>query len=136
MERILIENGCWIWQSSLNDAGYAVMSVPVNGKCAPRRVHKMLYEFINGPVEDGLCLDHLCRNRNCINPKHLEPVTWRENILRGNSMSAIHARKTHCIRGHEFDGKWRNSRRCSKCQKIRNDYWNGKKRGINPIAAI
>lgn len=57
----------------------------------------MMYELVVGPVSDGLVLDHLCRNRSCVNPAHLEPVTIGENVQRGVHANAI---KTHCKRGH------------------------------------
>lgn len=71
--------GCWNWLVMLNPAGYA--STRINGKT--QRVHKLLYEIINGPVPKGLELDHTCRNRRCINPDHLEPVTHAVNMQRG-----------------------------------------------------
>jgi hypothetical protein len=75
-----------------------------------------------GAVPEGLELDHLCRVRGCVNPKHLEPVTHRENLMRGESWSAVNARKTHCPEGHPYDetntyidGKGR--RRCRECAR-------------------
>jgi HNH endonuclease len=63
-----------------------------------------MYRLLVGPVPEGLELDHLCRNRACVNPAHLEPVSHRENVLRGASFAAINAVKTHCIHdGHPFD---------------------------------
>ncbi|WP_353848602.1 HNH endonuclease signature motif containing protein [Cellulomonas sp.] len=62
----------------------------------------MAWEQENGPIPPGMQLDHLCRVRECVNPLHLELVTQRENILRGESPAAHHARKTHCDHGHEF----------------------------------
>lgn len=64
--------------------------------------HVMAYTLLVGPVPEGLQLDHTCRVRDCWNVKHLEPVTCRENLLRGNTAAALNAAKTHCKRGHEF----------------------------------
>jgi hypothetical protein len=64
--------------------------------------HRWSWEKVNGSVPDDLHIDHLCRNRACVNPAHLEPVTRRENILRGVGITAQNARKTHCKNGHEF----------------------------------
>lgn len=91
-------DGCWEWQGSLTSAGYGRTSV--NGKTV--FTHRYSYEQIVGPIPEGLVIDHLCRNRSCCNPGHLEPVTNRENVLRGIGPSAINARKTHCPEGHEL----------------------------------
>jgi hypothetical protein len=67
-------------------------------------MHRYAYEALVGPIPDGKQIDHLCRNRACCNPEHLEPVTIQENIRRGEGPQAINARKTHCIRGHALSG--------------------------------
>jgi hypothetical protein len=76
-----------------------------------------------GPIPEGKQLDHLCRNRACINPEHLEPVTAKENILRGESFSAKNARKTHCIHGHELSGDnlriLKHGRVCLECRRTK-----------------
>jgi hypothetical protein len=92
-------DGCWVWVASRDAWGY--------GHFGHRRVirsaHRCAYEIAVGPIPDGLTIDHLCRNPACVNPAHLEPVTMTENLRRGMSPSAIHARQTHCIHGHSFD---------------------------------
>lgn len=112
--------GCWVWTGTLSADGYGVINV--GGK--RRYTHTWYYEEHVSPVPDGLEPDHLCRNRPCANPGHLELVTHRENILRGESPQAINARKTHCIRGHEFtpENTYRTpstgGRSCRKCMAI------------------
>lgn len=92
-------SGCWIWTANLRQ-GYGVFRLG-----ALRPAHRVAWEWAKGPVPDGLPLDHLCRNRACVRPSHLEPVTHRENILRGNGFSGRNARKTHCKRGHPLSGE-------------------------------
>jgi len=86
--------------------------------------HRISYELLKGDIPEGLDLDHLCRNRGCVNPDHLEPVTRKENLLRGNTIPAKHARKTHCPQGHEYTKgntfiSKSGSRHCRKCRAIR-----------------
>jgi hypothetical protein len=82
----------------------------------------LVYELLVGPVGADLTLDHLCRNRACVNPDHLEPVTIAVNVLRGESPPARNARKTHCPQGHEYtpDNTYYNQkgwRACATCSK-------------------
>ncbi|MEV4271931.1 HNH endonuclease signature motif containing protein [Micromonospora aurantiaca (nom. illeg.)] len=85
-----------------------------------RPAHRIAYEMKRGPVPDGLELDHLCRNRRCVRPAHLEPVTRRTNLLRGETIPARLAERTHCRHGHEFTPEntyqWRGSRFCRTCR--------------------
>lgn len=90
---------CWIFDGYLNN-GYG--RAKVNGKV--QTVHRVVYEALVGGVPECWVLDHLCRNRACYNPLHLEPVTQQENILRGLGLAAINARKTHCPAGHPYSG--------------------------------
>lgn len=95
---VVQENGCWEWTGPPGAQGYGYITV------ARRRMsaHLYVWETYRGPVAPGLELDHLCRNRMCVRPDHLEPVTRRENILRGIGPAAQHARKTHCPQGHPY----------------------------------
>lgn len=97
--RIHADGICWEWQGNKNTQGRGQFYA--NGR--QHQAHRVAYEILVGPVPDGLELDHLCRNPICANPDHLEPVTHRENILRGYNPAAANARKTHCKRGHPFD---------------------------------
>ena len=93
-------DGCWVWQGSFFKDGYG--RIALSGRT--RLVHRVAYEHFVGPVPEELALDHLCRNRACFNPAHLEPVTIRENLFRSPITAAsVKAAQTHCIRGHEFD---------------------------------
>ena len=91
---------CWLWQGSIaKNRGYGTFR---KAHLVSVKAHRFAYEFCVGPIPEGLQIDHLCRVRNCVNPDHLEAVSPRENMRRGVSPAANHARKTHCIRGHEF----------------------------------
>lgn len=96
----------------------------VDGK--QRYAHRLAYEWAVGPIPPGAQIDHLCREPRCINPDHLEAVTQRENIVRGESPSAVNARKTHCLHGHEFtpENTYRRpddgNRQCRACANERN----------------
>jgi hypothetical protein len=95
------ETGCWEWTANTDPRGYGRIKVGGrNGQKA--KAYRVSYELAYGPIPEGLTIDHLCRVRHCINPAHLEAVPMVVNTLRGISVPAINARKTHCIRGHEF----------------------------------
>lgn len=91
--------GCWWWLGYHNWAGYPLFGPNRDSVNA----HRWYYHNHVKPVPEGMDLDHLCRNRGCVNPDHLEIVTHRENMMRSNAVSAIAARKTHCKWGHEFN---------------------------------
>lgn len=103
--KILVRpDGCWIWTAGMRRGGYG--RIRVGGKGSPTTVaHRFAYERLFGPVPDRLQLDHLCRNRACANPSHVEPVSSRENTLRGETPAALNAAKTQCPVGHEYDEK-------------------------------
>lgn len=116
-------DSCWIWKGSDGGNGYGEFHM--NGKSV--RAHRAVYELLVGKIPKGLVIDHLCRNRICVNPKHLEPVTQKVNILRGTGASARNAKKTYCLRGHELKGRnmnmtlrgWRRCRRCNNDWSIK-----------------
>ena len=91
-------SGCWLWESTMGYKGYGRFWY--QGRM--RSAHRLAYEEYVEPIPEGLTLDHLCRVRNCIAPDHLEPVTNKENLLRGFGVSAINARKQECVKGHPF----------------------------------
>jgi hypothetical protein len=92
---------CWNWTGAIDRDGYGRFTV--NGQFCI--AHRCAYEFLKGKIPDGLPLDHLCRNRRCVNPDHLEAVSIRENTLRSPvAITAVNSRKTHCIHGHELSG--------------------------------
>lgn len=78
-------SGCWEWDGKLHPDGYATVKVRIDGEPKTMMAHRWVYEREVGPIPDGMQLDHLCRNRGCVNPQHLEPVTNFENALRGDA---------------------------------------------------
>ena len=115
---------CWLWLGTINDNGYGCFSMSVNGKRFSKRAHRVSYELIVGPVQEGLDLDHLCRVRNCVNPNHLEPVTRKVNLRRGIGITAVRAKQDSCIHGHPLSGdnliiKKNGCRQCRECSRIK-----------------
>jgi hypothetical protein len=92
---------CWELLKARSGWGYGQICIGFGIMCP---AHRVSYECFVGKIEDGLSIDHLCRNRSCVNPKHLEQVTARENILRGFSLAAKNKRKKFCKNGHELIG--------------------------------
>lgn len=113
--------GCWEWTAAKNQKGYGYWKTDMHGRGAV--AHRWVYELIHGDISDGKVLDHLCRNTGCVNPKHLEPVTNRENLLRGDTLASSNLAKTHCPQGHPLSGDNlytrpdRSERGCKVCRR-------------------
>lgn len=106
---------CWLWTGGLDKDGYGSFTIKENQKGKRYRAHRVSFALASG-YEPPLLIDHICRVHACVNPDHLREADDRLNVLSGISPIAINARKTHCIRGHEFDGTdGRGWRYCTKC---------------------
>lgn len=113
---------CWEWRGG-SASGYGYPRFSIDGR--QQYAHRLAYEFRNGPIPNGYEVDHLCRNKLCMNPRHLEAVPPLVNLARNESPASVNGRKTHCIHGHEFtpenttlrkDG----SRQCRTCRRKQN----------------
>lgn len=112
------ENGCWNWISCVGKNGYGVYSI--QGK--RQYTHRLAYEFSGQKLDSDLCLDHLCRNRKCCNPEHLEQVTQAVNTNRGDGVNYQYKPKDYCSKGHKYSEvgfyKWNNrpGKVCKICE--------------------
>lgn len=107
---------CWLWTGAHHPLGYGNFRTADGYEGA----HRVAYRLTQGGIPEGTVLDHLCRTPACVNPAHLEPVTQRINVLRGEGLSAKRAKQTHCKRGHPLSGANlytgpRGDRRCRTC---------------------
>lgn len=114
--------GCWTWLGSLDRYGYGGFWVKEDGGWVKHKAHRVSYWLFVGPIPDGLQIDHLCRNRRCVNPAHLEPVTQQENARRSEQ-----ATRTSCSAGHPYtpantayrSRNGRPARVCRACDRLR-----------------
>jgi len=117
-------SGCWNWQRRLNRGGYGIGNHFIDGARVTYRAHRLAYETFVGPIPVELVLDHLCRNRACCNPEHLEAVPQAVNFARSpHTIARQRAASTHCKRGHEFTVentyRYRGGRTCRACNRDR-----------------
>jgi hypothetical protein len=130
------DDECWPWTGYVDDSGYGIFTV--DGTQRP--AHRWAYIHFVGPILDGLTVDHVkdwgCTRKDCVNfLTHLEVVTNRENILRGDGPAGVNARKTHCIHGHEFTSentlvRKNGGRTCRTCKRAADKRLRDKKRLI------
>lgn len=107
-------SGCWLWAACVDRPGYGRFGL----RGGTRPAHRIAYEHLVGPIPPGLTIDHLCRQRCCVNPEHMEPVSRGENVLRGESLSAQRARQKRCRRGHSFSRASDGRRYCRACKAL------------------
>tara|TARA_R110000851_G_scaffold156925_1_gene299466 strand:+ start:43 stop:492 length:450 start_codon:yes stop_codon:yes gene_type:complete len=119
---------CWEWTSSKTKKGYGEFSY----NSATKRAHRLSYEDINGKIPEGLEIHHICNNRICVNPKHLEAVTHLANI----QISVLRNKRTHCTKGHELtpDNLVHRTNRahteCATCNRDRVGRYQAKKKAL------
>ncbi|MEU5302229.1 HNH endonuclease signature motif containing protein [Streptomyces noursei] len=130
------EGGCWEWTGGRTSDGYGTFWLDGRQQYA----HRVAYETLRGPIPDGLVIDHLCRNRACANPAHLEAVTNRTNILRGVGFCASRAQQTRCVHGHAFTAPNtyiapNGTRKCRTCRAATSRSVRRRRRGVTCAAA-
>lgn len=135
VDNIIMTESCWIWTGLKHSAGYGCFGW--NNKLLYS--HRVSYEIYRGKIPKNTELDHLCRNRICCNPYHLELVTHKENVLRGESLSAKNKKKTHCKHGHKFTKENtyvrpdRKGRNCLICKKIVKNRFESKRKACRAV---
>lgn len=125
IKRIKKTSTCWLWTGQKNNTGYGVFGWYDSElkKTKSNSAHRVIYELLVAEIPLGLDLDHLCKNRLCVNPEHLEPVTRHENLMRSETnIVTINKNKIKCLNGHAFtkentyERKDRTTRECKKCR--------------------
>jgi hypothetical protein len=120
------KSGCWMWTGGKQTGGYGVVSFARFGSHGRKTIlaHRLAYRLMVGSIAKGMQIDHLCRVTACVNPAHLEVVTPQVNVLRGKTIVADNAFKSHCNHGHELTPEntytWKGRpghRNCKQCRR-------------------
>lgn len=113
--------GCWEFRGAQQSGGYGVVGYRTGGRTKTEYVHRVAYRALRGEIPPGLQLDHLCRNRQCWNPEHLDPVPHRVNGLRGMAPTVVAHRAGRCLRGHAQTAEnvyaYGGKRQCAVCAR-------------------
>lgn len=128
-------DSCWIWTAAKYKAGYGHFQWGDRDWCA----HRIAYTLLRGPIPEGMTLDHLCRNKSCVNPDHLDPCTRGENTLRGDTISTRNKLKTHCPKGHPYSGENLRysplgARMCRECRRVWNKEQYLRRKALKDVA--
>lgn len=121
----VVASGCHEWAGTIDKYGYGQFGT--GGRTGQKvGAHRWAYRHYKGPIPEGFQIDHLCRNRKCVNPEHMEAVTPRENVMRSSNPASVNARRTHCVNGHPLfgDNIYPNTSRqrvCKICKKATSD---------------
>lgn len=117
-EKIRFTDSCWVWIGTKDRKGYGDFKLNYQHW----KAHRITYLLLHGDINSELTIDHLCRNHFCVNPEHLEQVSIKTNILRGEGVCANNSRKKYCVNGHPLFGenlviRSNNGRRCKTCHR-------------------
>lgn len=114
--KIAVDGECWQWTAAMHPDGYGQFAFDGRSWHA----HQIAARWSGRDVPRGFEIDHLCRNRACVRPDHLDVTTHRVNVLRGRGVGVRNAEKTHCRKGHPLARPHENGpRRCEPCFKAR-----------------
>lgn len=129
------ENGCWLWTGRIITYGYPIIFKPrtIDHKKSSILVHRWIYQQYKGQIPKGFDVHHVCNNKVCVNPNHLEALDRNTHLKKGNSPSTVNSKKTHCNRGHSLDNAYiekpNGKRHCIICRReyMRNYFKNHKR---------